>query len=143
MRLEVGRINHDDLLLATFGGQPLHHPGEDPQITPPLPPVIERLGRAILPRRVTPSQPVAIDEDYATQHAPVIDPRLAVALREKRLQPIHLLVRQPEKVAHDHPRKFGSLNHAGRAASSRSMGPDPTQVAPDWPVPCLPSPAWF
>jgi hypothetical protein len=44
-----------------------------------------------------------------------------MALREKRLQPIHLLVLQPVKIAHYHPRQFGSLNHAGRAASSRSM----------------------
>ncbi|WP_233517127.1 hypothetical protein, partial [Pseudotabrizicola alkalilacus] len=41
------------------------------------------------------------------------------------LQPLHLVVRQPEKIAHHHPRQFGSLNHAGRAASSRLMGPDP------------------
>lgn len=65
MRLEVGYIDHGELLLAPFGGQSLHHPCEDPHVTLPLPTVVERLGRAILPRRVTPSQPVAIEEDYA------------------------------------------------------------------------------
>lgn len=125
MRLQVCRVDHDDLLLAAFGGQPLHHPGEDPHVAPPLPAVVEGLGRAILPRRIAPSQPVAVDEDYPAQHSPVIDPRLPVAFGEERLQPLHLRVRQPEKVAHPHPRQFGSLNHAGRTASSRSMGPDP------------------
>ena len=90
------------------------------------PAVVERLRRAIFPWRVTPPQPIAIDEDYAAQHAPVIDSRLAMALREERLQPLHLLIGQPEKVAHHHPRQFGSLNHAGRAALSRLMGPDPS-----------------
>ncbi|SCY97205.1 NACHT domain-containing protein, partial [Paracoccus tibetensis] len=33
-----------------------------------------------------------------------------------------------EKIAHHHPRQFGSLNHAGRTASSKSMGPDPRLV---------------
>gem|GEM_PF-3536869 len=55
MRLQVGRADHDDLLLAAFGGQSLHHPGEDPHVAPPLPPVVERLGWSILPRHVTPS----------------------------------------------------------------------------------------
>ena len=119
-------IDHDDLLLAAVGGQSLHHPGEDPHVAPPLPAIAEGPGRAILPRRVTPSQPVAIEEDIAAQHASVVDPRLAMALRDERLQPLHLLFRHPEKVAHHHPRQFGSLNHAGRPASSRLMGPDPS-----------------
>ena len=67
---------------------------------------------------------MAIDEDYAAQHATVIDTRLAMALRKKRLQPVHLLVGQPEKVAHHDARKFGSLNHAGQTDSSRTIGPD-------------------
>jgi len=57
---------------------------------------MEGLGRAIRPRRIAPSQPVAIDEDYPAQHTPVIDPRPAMALREERLQPLHLFVGQPQ-----------------------------------------------
>lgn len=53
--------------------------------------------RAILPRRARPSQPIAIDEDNAAQHPPVIDPRLAMALRAERLKPLHLRVGQPKK----------------------------------------------
>ncbi len=41
MRFQVGRVDHDDLLFAAFGGQPLHHPGEDTHVTPPLPAIVE------------------------------------------------------------------------------------------------------
>jgi hypothetical protein len=57
-------IDHHDLLLAAFGGQPLHHPGEHPHVAPPLPPVVKGLGWTILPRRVAPSQAIAVDEDF-------------------------------------------------------------------------------
>ena len=118
MRLHVGRIDHDGLLVAACGGKPLHHPGKDPHVTPPLPAIVEGLGRAILPRCVTPSQPIAIYKDNAAQHPPVIDPRLAMALREERLQPLHLLVGKPEKIAHRNPHQFGSLNHVDQTVSS-------------------------
>ena len=125
MRLEIRRVDHDDLLLAAFGGQPLHHPGEDTHVAPPLPAIVEGLGRAILPRRIAPTQTIAIDEYYSTQDTPAIDARLAMALGKERLQPFHLVFGQPEKIAHLHPRQFGAVNHAVTAASSRSMGPDP------------------
>ena len=51
-----------------------------------------------------------------------------MALWKERSQPLHLLVRQPEQIAHDHPRSSGALNHAAAAASSKSMGPDPRFV---------------
>ncbi len=129
MRLHVGRVDHEDLLFAAFGSQPFHHAGEDPHIAPPLRSVVERLGWTILMGRIAPPQPIAIDEDYAAQNSPVIDPRLAMALREERLQPLHLLVGQPEQVAHHHPRQFGAVNHAGRETSSRSMRPEPNELA--------------
>lgn len=64
MRFQEGRVDHDGLLLGAFRGQPLHHPGENPHVTPPLPSVVKRLRRAILTRRIAPPQPIAIDEDY-------------------------------------------------------------------------------
>ncbi len=125
MRLEIRRVDHDNLLLTAFGGQTLHHSREDPHVAPPLPTIVERLRRSIFSRGIAPPQAIAIDEDYPAQHPPIIYPRLAMAPWKERLQPLHLLFGQPEKVAHHHPRQFGSLNHAGRAASSRLMGPDP------------------
>lgn len=92
--LQAGRVDHDDLLLAALGCQPLHHPGENPLVAPPLPAIAEGLGRAMLPMRVTPSRPIAADEDHPAQHALIIEPRLAMALRKERLQPLHLLLGQ-------------------------------------------------
>ena len=84
MRLQVGRVDHDDLLVGALGGQSLHHPREDPHVTPPLPTVVERLRRPILTRGIAPTQTIAIDEYYAAQHAPIIDTWLAMALRKER-----------------------------------------------------------
>jgi hypothetical protein len=58
-------------------------------------------------------------EDYAAQHAPVTDPRFAMALWEERTKPVDLFLGQPEKVAHHHPRQFGSMNHASTSPSSK------------------------
>lgn len=109
-----------------------------PNVSPPLLPVVVRLCRAVLERRVAPPHPIAGDEDYPTQDARplavcsqtaagqrIIDAGLAMALRKERRQPLHLLVFQPEKVAHHHPRQSGSLHRAARTASSRLTGPDP------------------
>lgn len=65
-------------------------------LDPPFPTVVERLGQPILSRRIAPKQPIAVDEDYSVQHTPIIDHRLAMALRKERLQPLQLLVCQPE-----------------------------------------------
>lgn len=125
MRLELGCVDQDVLFLAALGGQTLHHPGKDTHVTPSLPSIVERLGRPILPRSVASPQAIAINEDYPAQYPPMVDSRLAMAVSEEGPQPLHLLVRQPEKMAHHHPRKIGSLNHAASGAPSRSMGSDP------------------
>lgn len=92
MRLQVCRVDHDDLLLGSLGGQTLHHPGKDPNVASLLPAVVEGLGRAVLPGRIALPQPVAVDEDYAANRPSVIDARLAVGLREELLQPLQLRV---------------------------------------------------
>ena len=101
----------------------LHHPGQAPHVTPPLPSGIKRLRRAIFLERVAPPQAIAIDEDYAAQNPPpplvckqtpagqwIIDARRLMAFRNERSS---LLVR-----------RSGALNHAAAAASSKSNGPD-------------------
>lgn len=82
MRLEIGCIDHDRLALGTLGGQTHHDPGEDTIVAPPLPTVIKRLCRTILLGCIAPSQPIAIDKDYAAEHTPIINARLAMALGE-------------------------------------------------------------
>ena len=60
-----------------------HDLGEDPHPAPPDPAVVERLRRSTLTWRITPSQVIAIDEDYAIPHTPIIDPRSAMAPGKK------------------------------------------------------------
>jgi hypothetical protein len=47
-----------------------------------------------------PPQRIAIDENNAAQHATIIHSWSAMAYGKERLKPSHLLVRQPEKIAH-------------------------------------------
>ena len=77
MRLEIGRVDHHRLRNGRLGSQPVHHPGKNPSVAPPLPAVVESLRGAILPRGVSPPQTITIHEDYAAQHAAVIDAWLA------------------------------------------------------------------
>jgi hypothetical protein len=100
VRLQIGRVDHDRLVLGPLGGQADHDPGEDPIVAPPLPSVIKGLRRTIFLRRIAPAQTIAIDEDYAAKNATIIDARLTVALGKERLQALHLRVRQPVKIAH-------------------------------------------
>lgn len=97
MRFEVGRVDHDRLAIRSLRRrQTFHHADEDAFVAPPLPAIIERLCRAIFPRRVPPPQPIAIDEDDPAQNPPVINALTPEALRKIGLKAGHLLVRQPE-----------------------------------------------
>jgi hypothetical protein len=118
----MGYVDHHRLRNSRFCRHTFHHPGKDTLVAPPLPSVVERLRRAILPGRITPPQTIAIDEDNPAQHPSVIDAWLAMALGKEGFQTRHLRVRQPEKVAHCSV-SLPSLNHADRASS---MGPDPS-----------------
>ena len=80
MCLQIRRIDHDRPFLAVLGGQADQDPGEDAPIAPPLPAIVQGLGRTILLRRIALPQAIAIDEDYARQDTLVIDAWLAVGL---------------------------------------------------------------
>jgi hypothetical protein len=79
--LEIGRVDHDGLALGASGSQPFHHADEHAHLT-------HRFHRSysvvqtIILRRMTPAQPVALHENNAAQHPPVIHAWLAVALGE-------------------------------------------------------------
>ena len=100
MGLEVGRVDHHDLLFAMLRDQICQHPREDALLAPALPTTLERLVRTIGGRSITPAQAIAIDENYSAQHAPVVNSGLTVRLREKGLQTCHLRVGKPEKIVH-------------------------------------------
>ena len=101
-----------------LGSQTDHHLGKDAFVAPPFPTVIEGLRRAIFLGCISPSQAIAIDEDNATQDAPVINAGLAVGLREVGFKTRHLHVGQPKKVAHinarfEHPESRGQAEING------------------------------
>jgi hypothetical protein len=121
MRLEVGRVDQHRLWKGLLAGQPIHHPGENTFVTPALPLVVEGLRRTVLLGRIAPPQTIATDEDNATQNATIIDARPTMALGKEGLQPRHLRIGQPEKVA----QRSGSLRRLDHAKQGRSMGPDP------------------
>jgi NAD(P)-dependent dehydrogenase (short-subunit alcohol dehydrogenase family) len=98
--LEIGRVDHDGLLFGFLGGQTHQDLGEHALLAPALPAVVQGLVRTVLPGRITPSQAIAIDENNAAQHAPVVDAGLAMRLREEGLETRHLRLGQPEEVAH-------------------------------------------
>ena len=100
MGLQIGGVDHHGLLLAVLGSQPRHHLRKDPPLAPAIPPVVERLVGAIVLQRISPTQPIAIDEDNPAQDAPIIDTGLAVGLREIGLKTRHLRIAQPEEIRH-------------------------------------------
>ena len=95
---EAGRIGHDNLLFAAFGGQPFHDPRKNAPLVLPLPAVAERLVRAMFPWGIAPAQIIAVDEDDPAQDTPVIKPRLALRLWETELKTCHLRGGQPERM---------------------------------------------
>ena len=86
MRLEGWCVDRHDLLVVTLEGQPLDHPCKLCPRAPRFPLEIQFLERPALRTRVTPSQPVAIDENQANHQAFVIEARRPMALRAERLK---------------------------------------------------------
>ena len=80
MRLQVRRVDHDGLWVGISGSQGLHHAQEHTHLTPPFPAIVERLVRAVVAGRITPAQPIAVHENDAAQHPPVVNSWLAMAL---------------------------------------------------------------
>jgi hypothetical protein len=60
---------------------------------------VKSLRRAIRLGGIVPSQVIAISKYYPTQHVPIIDARLAMALGKERFKTRHPRARQLEKVA--------------------------------------------
>lgn len=84
MRLQIGRIYHDHRRICVFGGQADHDPGEDTVIASTLPAIVEGLVRSIFPRRLTPSQAIAVDKNNAAQNLQIIHAWAAAALGKER-----------------------------------------------------------
>ena len=75
MSLQVGCVDHDRLRLGAGCSQTFHHSREHTCLAPTLPPIVQRLVRAVLAGCISPAQPVAIDE-YAKTVTAVPSPYL-------------------------------------------------------------------
>ena len=100
MCFQIGRIHHVRLVLGPLGGQPSQDPSKDTVVAPALPAVVEDLRRAIFLRHIAPSQSLAIDEDYAAQHPPIVNSVPAVTFGTEGTKALHLRIRQSVKIAH-------------------------------------------
>ena len=83
-----------------LGGQTRHDPCEDAFLAPTRPSAVKPFVRPVSFRGISPAQTIAIDEDNPSQHPCVINPRLAVRLREKWDKLRHLRVGSPIMIAH-------------------------------------------
>lgn len=100
MCLQMGRVDHQRIRAATLIRKREKHLREDAFLAPSLPAAVKGLVRPVFRRRIAPPQTIAIDEDNAAQHLPVVHTGLAVRLREKRFKLGHLRVAQPVEIAH-------------------------------------------
>lgn len=92
MCFQMGRIDHQRVGATTLIRQSEEHLCEDAFLAPPLPATVKCLVRPVFLRRIAPPQAIAINEDNAAQNPPVVNPGLAMGLREKGFKLGQLLV---------------------------------------------------
>ena len=81
--LKTDRVDHHRRLLFRYlGGQTCKDPCEHALFAPVPPAVVQGLVRALPGRCITPTQPIAINEDHSRQKTPAIDSRPTVGLRK-------------------------------------------------------------
>ncbi|MFT5342032.1 MAG: hypothetical protein ACI9BH_001245 [Paracoccaceae bacterium] len=74
----MGRVDHKHVGFFTLAGQLHKDAREDSFAAPADPSVVKRLRGAAFHGRISPPQPIAIDEYYSTQNAPIINTGLAM-----------------------------------------------------------------
>jgi hypothetical protein len=82
VRLEVSGVNHQAIRLTGPSRQPGEDAVEDSEAAPADEAVVERLMRAVVRGRITPTRPIADDMKDATDHTLVVHPRHPVRERE-------------------------------------------------------------
>jgi hypothetical protein len=121
----MGRIDHQLIRLACLGRQCCEDFVEHAQPAPADEAVVDRLGRTIVRRRITPPQAVADHEDDAADDPAVIDPRNPVRQREIGLNSAHLRLRQPDQITHGNASSAPPLNQSNAITARDLIGPEP------------------
>ena len=109
MRLHCGRVDQDLLGRSAGAGESMKEIAPHALGRPADIPVVERLARPIVRRRVDPATARLQNMNDAADHAPVVDPFLAARVgRQMRFNAAKLLFREPKLV----PFIFVSLSEA-------------------------------
>ena len=93
MGLQMGRVDHESIGFPALGNQGGENLVKHAKPTPSDEAVIDRLGRPIFGRRITPAQPILDYEDDAADDLPIINPRHPVRQRKIQLNTAHLRLR--------------------------------------------------
>src|SRR5580658_7739568 len=124
------RVDHDSLRLAALARQFREYFIEDPQPAPAHEPIVDRLVRAIVPRRVAPAQAVLDYEDDAAHDPPVVHPRNPVRERKVPLDPTHLRLREQKQIRHGEASSPRPMNQPISVYARNLMGPEPSPGNP-------------
>src|ERR1700684_2272364 len=79
-------VDHDPLRFAALARQFGENLVEHAQTAPANEPIVDRLVRAIVARRVAPTQPVLDHKDDGADDPPIVDPRDPMREREIRFR---------------------------------------------------------
>jgi hypothetical protein len=93
-------VDHDPLGLAAPARQRGEYLVEHAQSAPADEAVVDRLVRAVVPRRVAPAQAVLDDEHYRTDDPPVVHPSHPMRQRKISFDPAHLRLGQQKQISH-------------------------------------------
>ena len=100
MRFEVCCINHQAFRTACLLCQPDEDPVKDTEAAPPDEAIIQSLVRTIRFRSVFPLKAVADYINDPAQNTTVVHSWHTMRKREKRVDPLHLLLRKQKHVTH-------------------------------------------
>src|SRR3984885_13541790 len=129
MRLQMRGVDHEPLRFAALARQFGENLVEHAQAAPADEPIVDRLVRAIVARRVAPTQPVLDHKDDGADDPPIVDPRDPMREREIPLNSTHLSLRQQEQISHRRSLLASPVNQQILSSARTLIGPEPSH----WP----------
>lgn len=120
---QVSCIDHQSLFLTVISSQADHHPDKNAFVTLSLPTIAQGLVRAVISRRITPAQTIAIDENqFRSEHA-CRQHEVYHGTTERKGQDGPSARRSTRIDQTCSPLAFRHVDHA---AKRKSVGPEPT-----------------
>ena len=128
MRFQMGGIDHQLIRLARLRRQACKDLVEHAHPAPTHEPVVDRLGRTVLGRRIAPAQAVTNYKDDAANDPTIIDPRNSMRQWKLWLNPAHLHLRQPDQITHGNASSALPLNQIIVTTGIPLIGPEPRSM---------------